>query len=342
MQPTTWKSVLSLLAFAAPCKSYRGVSEVVHRHQLSAAAARASRAEWVALMEVEADDRQFWASELGNLEATLLQLQTSADSALALVQAGNVTNATSQATLLATIANMKHNLTSKNATSIASLNATNTNQMASTNGTSSVVTVTHNVKTASRARRASPLNGIKINLNPKSVADLAPALAMLKALYEDGKERIAELNAREKQSKQRFDAKQAEHVARLKTIDERFKNHTLSAEFRTNETRDENRMYSYWERVRERQHRQFHTSLKIQHGTMEREKLMIDAYEKTMAGTANRAQVSKELAKVAGVPEVVLVQVAWRSAAAFFRGALAEVRAARAELRRGVAAPAAA
>lgn len=327
MQPTTWKSALALLAFAAPCKSYRGVSEVVRRHQLSAAVARASRAEWVALMEVEADDRQFWASELGNLEATLLQLQTSADSALALVQAGNVTNATGQATTLATIANMKLNVTSKKATSGASVNTAHTNQTATTNGTSSVVT--HDVKTASQARRASPLNGIKINLNPKSVADLAPALAMLKGLYEDGKERIAELNAREKQSKQRFDAKQAEHIARLKTIEERFKNHTISAEFRMNETRDENRMYSYWERVRERQHRQFHTSLKIQHGTMEKEKLMIDAYEKTMAGTANRAQVSKELAKVAGVPEVVLVQVAWRSAAAFFRGALAEVRAAR-------------
>jgi len=92
-------------------------------------------------------------------------------------------------------------------------------------------------------------------------------------------------------------------------------------------------MFNYWQRVRERQHRQFHTSLKIQHATMEKEKMMIDAYEKTIAGTASKAQITKEIAKVAGgvVPEVVLVQVAWRTAVPFFREALAEVRAAKAE-----------
>merc|ERR550539_282875 len=58
---------------------------------------------------------------------------------------------------------------------------------------------------ATGARRSSPLAGLKLNLNPKSPADLAPALSMLKSLYEDGKERISQLNAREKQLKQRFD-----------------------------------------------------------------------------------------------------------------------------------------
>jgi len=114
-----------------------------------------------------------------------------------------------------------------------------------------------------------------INLNPKSVADLVPALAMLKGLYEDGKERITKLNAREQDSKEKFATKEKEHNSRLDRIESRFKNHTLSAEFRTNETRDEARLWKYWERVRERQHRQFHTSLKIQHATISKVKNMM-------------------------------------------------------------------
>ena len=35
----------------------------------------------------------------------------------------------------------------------------------------------------------------------------------------------------------------------------RGKNHTLSADFLKNETKDEMRLWNYWERVRERQHR---------------------------------------------------------------------------------------
>lgn len=179
----------------------------------------------------------------------------------------------------------------------------------------------------------SPLSGLKLNLNPSSTADLAPALAMLKSLYEEGKERIAKLNAREKDSKQKFADKEATHLARVERIEARFKNHTLSAEFRTNETRDENRLWSYWQRVRERQHHQYHTSLKIQHGTMEKVKAMIKMYEKTMSGDADKAQVKKELAKVAGgVPEVVLLQDARHAAGRFCLLALEELRQARADL----------
>jgi len=251
------------------------------------------RAQWAALLQAEAEDNRFWAAEWSDLETELLQL----------VQVGNVSNASHQAKL-----SEPHTAGAKPHVKAAAGKAAAT-------------------------RRKSPLSGVKVNLNPKSVADLVPALAMLKGLYEDGKERISQLNTREKQSKARFEAKKADHDARISTIEARFKNHTLSLEFRTNETRDENRMFNYWSRVRERQHRQFHTSLKIQHATMEKEKMMIDAYEKTIAGTATKAQVTKEIAKVSGgvVPEVVLVQVAWRSAAPFFREALAEVRAAKAE-----------
>lgn len=38
-------------------------------------------------------------------------------------------------------------------------------------------------------------------------------------MYEDGKERIGKLNAREQQSKKRFDEKSAAHEQRLQTIE---------------------------------------------------------------------------------------------------------------------------
>eukprot|EP00429_Kryptoperidinium_foliaceum_P066018 CAMPEP_0176059298 /NCGR_PEP_ID=MMETSP0120_2-20121206/29551_1 /TAXON_ID=160619 /ORGANISM="Kryptoperidinium foliaceum, Strain CCMP 1326" /LENGTH=279 /DNA_ID=CAMNT_0017392835 /DNA_START=102 /DNA_END=941 /DNA_ORIENTATION=- len=176
----------------------------------------------------------------------------------------------------------------------------------------------------------SPLAGLKLNLEPKSPADLVPALAMLKGLYEDGKERISKLNVREKESKRKFEEKQVAHAKRMQEIEDNFKNHKLSAEFRTNETHDENRFWSYWERVRERQHRQFHTSLKIQHGTLEKVKQMIDMYEKTIAGKADKVQVAKQLGMVGGgMPEVVFLQAASRALASYCHEALLEVRSER-------------
>jgi len=181
------------------------------------------------------------------------------------------------------------------------------------------------------AKRSSLLTGKKINLNPKKVADLLPTLAMLKGLYAEGKERITQLNAKEKESKQQFEDHQKQHLAQLATIEARFR----KTDFHTNKTRDENRIFNHWRKVREHQHRQFHTSLKIQHGTMEKEKMMIDAYEQTITGTANKAQVQKEIAKVSGEPDVfVPLQVAWRSAARYFSDSLSEVRAAKEEMRK--------
>merc|ERR1719499_98206 len=80
-------------------------------------------------------------------------------------------------------------------------------------------------------RHFNPLAGLKLNLNPKSATDLVPALAMLKGLYEDGKERIGKLNAKEKDSKQKFEAKKAQHDARIAAIAARLKNGSLSKEF---------------------------------------------------------------------------------------------------------------
>merc|ERR1719401_1726987 len=151
---------------------------------------------------------------------------------------------------------------------------------------------------------------------------------MLKGLYDDSKQRIAQQNTREDKSKKWFAAKEAEHKKKMADIEGKFKNHTLSDEFYTNETRDENRYFTYWAKVRERQHRQFHTNLKIQHSMMQRVKMMIDMYEKTIAGKADPEKMRRQL-KIAsgGVPEVVLLDVQH-----FCHDALAEVSESRREL----------
>lgn len=190
-------------------------------------------------------------------------------------------------------------------------------------------------KSSGGAEHFNPLAGLKINLNPKSSADLIPALSMLKSLYEDGKERIGKLNAREQESKEQFAKRQVVHDQRIATINARVKNGTLSKEFGLNETRDENRLFKYWSGVRERQHHQYHTSLKIQHGTLKKEKDMIDVYEKTIAGTESKKQLAKEFAKVAGpavAPEIVFLQEAQKAVAQFCQEELLEVRNARASV----------
>merc|ERR1719421_511728 len=131
------------------------------------------------------------------------------------------------------------------------------------------------------------------SLKLKGKAALAPMLAMLKGLYDDSKSRIAQQNTREEKSKKWFAEKEAAHKAKLDSIEGKFKNHTLSEEFRTNETRDETRYFTYWSRVRERQHRQFHTNLKIQHAMMMTKK-MIDMYEKTLSGKASDQEKAKK------------------------------------------------
>merc|ERR1719195_84102 len=79
--------------------------------------------------------------------------------------------------------------------------------------------VKSSLNSTSEPKRTSPLKGLKLNLNPKSVADLAPALGMLKSLYESGKERIAQLNAREKKLKKDFEERQTAHNARIAQIE---------------------------------------------------------------------------------------------------------------------------
>jgi len=138
---------------------------------------------------------------------------------------------------------------------------------------------------------------------------LAPMLAMLKGMYEDTKERISQQNVREEKSKKWFTEKEADHKAKLAKIEGKFANHTLSEEFRTNETRDETRYFNYWQRCRERQHRQFHTNLKIQHAMMSKSKKMIDMYEKALSPKAeDQKKAKKELGAMTGMPEIVFLQ----------------------------------
>jgi len=159
-------------------------------------------------------------------------------------------------------------------------------------------------------------------------AALAPMLGMMKSLYEDSKERISQQNTREEKSKKWFAEKEGEHKAKISSIEGKFANHTLSEEFRTNETRDETRYFTYWQRCRERQHRQFHTNLKIQHAMMSKVKKMIDMYDKALSTKpADQLAAKKMLGQATGMPEIVFAQLS-----SFCRESLVEVRKERVEL----------
>jgi len=304
MQLPAMTGLLPLLVGAACLFQGRGAvlrsagrsDSVSVERSLSMAAVRS--ASWAECQQTESDDGLFWSKEWSTMETELLQIMEAA--------APNATaaNATANATVKAT-ANATANATAKPAHHHHGLDHKN------------------------------PLAGLKLNLEPKSPMDLIPALAMLKGLYEDGKDRIAKLNVREQGSKKSYADKEAKHTARIAQIEARGKNHTLSADFLKNETKDELRLWNYWERVRERQHRQFHTSLKIQHGTMERVKGLIDMYEKTISGKADKTKMAQELRRVgAGIaPEIVLMQDTVRATVHYCSEALVEVHEAQSALR---------
>jgi len=200
--------------------------------------------------QTEREDLKYWSSEWGATESALLKLKALVD------------ETPSTMSVLQVAASMPRGNVSQNVTG----NATSGIQNASTQA-SVAVTATGKKHRAGANTRAA-LRHMK--LNPKTTADLAPALAMLNGLYEDGKARISSLNAREKQSKQRYTQKEAIHKTKLEKLVSGCNSTALGADFCKNETKDENRLFNYWTRVRERQHRQFHTSLKIQHAMMQK------------------------------------------------------------------------
>lgn len=159
--------------------------------------------------------------------------------------------------------------------------------------------------------------------------ELAPMLAMLEALYDQTKERIAALNAHEEESKSFFAEKVAEHKARVEEIEAKFANGTISEEFKANATKNEARVFNYWKGVRDRQSHQYHNALRVQHGTMQRVKKMIDMYKEVIAGKAD-AETMKEELKRLSPPTVVLLQDDRRSLRQFCEDSLRQLRSLRA------------
>jgi len=279
--------------------------------------------DWAALSEAESEDRSFLIHQLDQTEAQLLQLQQYALSGdhKTQVLAGLQISATPLDKKVQPVVKAESKKTvapAKEATKkdVSKLSDSKPEDM-------------DPAKVA--ASLGLNLGGAAKGLKGK--AALAPMLAMLKGLYQDTKERITEQNTREEKSKKWFAEKEAAHKAKLDSIEGKFKNHTLSEEFRTNETRDENRYFTYWSRCRERQHRQFHTNLKIQHAMMMKVKKMVDTYEKALSSKdSDQKQAKKQIAQMTGMPEIVFLQDAQRTVAKFCQESIAEVRKERAEL----------
>lgn len=244
-------------------------------------------------------DQQYWTSQFGQLQKEIFQLQkaagkfVTADLQITSQPLGNKTMAVNNKTLAAKPAQVKpHNATSpmKNATSDSMDHAA-----------------------AAFESAAAGLAGLPSMPDAKAVqgkAMLVPMLAMLKGMYEDQKHRIAELNKHEEASKKRFAQQKKEYDARIAKI----KNNTLLSDGTANNaTKQATSFFKYWERARERSHRQFHNALKITHSSMQKEKEMIAAYEKAIAGKAPSAKDQAQLKEMKQslpeqAPEVVLAQ----------------------------------
>jgi len=265
--------------------------------------------EWAALSEAESEDRSFLLEQLDQTELELVRLQQASGDKFAGLQISAAPVAAKTVAAKAPEAKKEVAPTAKKeAPKLAAKEESPKDMLASL--------------------------GIHAPTGMVGKAALAPMLAMLKGLYDDSKNRISEQNTREEKSKKWFSSKELEHKTKIDKIEGSFKNHTLSEEFRTNETRDETRYFTYWQRCRERQHRQFHTNLKIQHAMMSKVKKMIDMYEKTLsAKPADQALAKKALGHMTGMPEIVFLQEFHRAVGSFCRESLAEVHKEQAELK---------
>jgi len=325
-----WAHLLVAAALLA-CVDGAVLRATSHREAESlAATASEGSSDWAAYLEAESEDRRFLLGQLGKTEDQLLQLQklaealnehTSVLSGLQISAAPEKKAPAAKPVAKPAVANAK----------VAAKSAANATKTAAKKESSNATE--EDIKNMDPAKLVASL-GIP-SLKLKGTASLAPMLAMLKGLYEDSKSRISEQNTREEKSKKWFATKEAEHKAKVAKIEDKWKNHKISEELHTNETRDESRYFSYWSRCRERQHRQFHTNLKIQHAMMQKVKMMIGMYEKTLSGKAgDQEKAKKQLSQVAGgMPEVVLLQEAGKTVLNFCRDSLVEVQKEQLELR---------
>jgi len=286
--------LLSMLVAAVASIKFRA-------NQNSGSATASTSAAWIAYSKMAVQERSFWFSELSSTEAALLLLQ----------KAANVTT---------------NNATIKGPIKTKVVNSTVAVVVGKAAPASKIATAKADLKSMDPSQMMKSLGIPSLHLSGN--AALAPMLAMLKGLYADSKDRIAQQNAREEKSKKWFAEKETEHNNKLENIEAKHKKHTLDDEFYTNETHDENRYFQYWAGCRKRQHRQFHTNLKIQHAMMMKVKTMIGMYEKTMDGTADKEKMRRQLQVVSGgAPDVVLLEVQH-----FCHDALTEVLTSRHEL----------
>merc|ERR1719158_2282869 len=154
---------------------------------------------------------------------------------------------------------------------------------------------------------------------------------MLKGVYEQAREHISELNKKEKRSKEKLEEYQKTHDARMLELKQKLQRGDISQGMYNNITRMESRTFNYFPACRKREHRQYHNMLKIQHASMEKTKMMIDMYEKTIKGQAV-PEVRKKLGRLMGeLPDVVLAQFA-ESVSRFCAESLVRASAARREL----------
>lgn len=150
---------------------------------------------------------------------------------------------------------------------------------------------------------------------PVDKGQLRMMLAMLEGLYDSQKDRIVEINKHEEKSKKRYDEQLKAYNSKCAALDLERKRGKWDDGFYKNMTRDNAHQFDYVKRCRERDHKQFHNSLKLTHATMSKEKTMVKAYTEALAGPTpkNTKDASKQLAKVekdSGMPEIVFVQQA--------------------------------
>jgi len=163
--------------------------------------------------------------------------------------------------------------------------------------------------------------------SPSDDVSAVAELAILDGAYEESKKRVVQLNQHESISKQRYLGHQKEDQERVAALDAEFKvsnGQHMSAALQANNTalkahlEDEETFFrKYWERVRSRNHKQFHTCLKIQHGLMDRLKTMREAYRQ--AETQQAVAVQPEVAAAALIQHQSFVHEALGEVAALHK-----------------------
>lgn len=160
------------------------------------------------------------------------------------------------------------------------------------------------------------------------------AQAMLEGVYEKAKRKVTELNKREVESKKEFAARTKAHEEKLKKLEAdhnkrhpalvahiknltdhpKIRNATLLNQTKArwawmlkneegsyaNATRNENRDFEYWTKVRESEKAQFRNILKMQHGTMDRVKTTLKLYDKVLSGNYDKKSVRRALDSLKG------------------------------------------